>query len=998
MKKMISLLFLMSYAFANESVYDLIRDGKAKYSMGSSCKSFFQKRDLRKYIQSSEIKNLLETPKEVGVDNYFYHYTNSLKPLGLLYYTEKDRKKAQRKIKKQKGYKEIYNYQMTYRGALSNAAGVGFYMAANPFSSADYGDYQILLKVNPKSKVLNTSKHSSTLSNIKSKLRLKVRDLFYCDDDLIDSVIYDENGVDLVYYSTGSQWFVSFNEDIILESKVTRISSTTNYTIVKRMVQDKIFEPLFSYVDIFRPSYSYTISFDDMISYLEVDQDISNLEEFTDYILKSIPVKSNEDLYLNILKNISENSFLKYYNKMAKQSYAFQKGFMDIDLSSAHDKIIKQYARLFNSGLRSNLVKRSVVNIQTLYSKKMLTQSQFQSALSSKIKLSKLYSSYSSSEYSSDIGIIIINDMLVNGKDYYNSLTLDQKYALFNYYIANGKKENISSFISQLEKLSYPLNVSFSWSLSRSIRYNLENLQAFYYEYLRRNKTVISDINTMDQIKSIMIRSKKPNMDILKLIVDSLKTNETIIASYLNSFIDDTAGEFISLVINSKDLYKMKYDSKRKVYFDIMNIYGFNSKEYRKYIQNARVSDLDELKFLDSNFSLSEDTQIRLYKKFKKSSTAMEEFKSFQGKSSFLNFLNSKIIAPKVLNHMLADFKNELFNDLNIFKSIKLKSSVLWNELLKYNYYRSLYSNFSSDFKIYLLKENFITHLKVEETLEMLKKIDFDQKSISDIVEFSLSLNNIQNISMAQIFEATPLILLNAKNEDFIKYFGKISSNYSLLKRHQSIYMNSSLSFNKKKSILLYMENLNAREYKDFVKKQFNYDYLNKEEISLMREYYLANYSKLSLMRSTFWKNHFKANRKDLNLLFNSFSIKSLKDRHLIEVLSFYFYDEDKAEDLDLYLSKKSISLNQIVLETKNRSLISQMAQRLDAKNMKSDHLVDQIMDFYVNNKYKSLKLYVQNRLCKKADRKIPLREWFKRAQDKQEKRLRKSLYKEECR
>ena len=110
-------------SWADANLLDLLKSGKQQYATSSSCQKFIQSA-THQTLKSPELQKYIRSLGEGPLaKKNFYHYTNSTKLAPLL---------------KPGGYKSILEYQMTYADALSNISGLGFYLAANPFSSAKY--------------------------------------------------------------------------------------------------------------------------------------------------------------------------------------------------------------------------------------------------------------------------------------------------------------------------------------------------------------------------------------------------------------------------------------------------------------------------------------------------------------------------------------------------------------------------------------------------------------------------------------------------------------------------------------------------------------------------------------------------------------------------------------------------------------------------------------------------------------------------------------------
>jgi hypothetical protein len=251
MKKILSLglLVFINSAYADLNLRQLLLDKKNQYSVSDACVKALT--DMPDSFQNEGFKAALVPIDDLKFDDkYFFHYTNSTQASFVLNSDVRDRADAHKKIVSEGGYKEILEYQMTTADATSNASGVGLYLAANPFSSMSYGSFQVTVRLSPKTKVYNKldSKASASYAEAYRKITTTNRGVTSCPSKVIESLIYDENGADLVYFAgVPSEWVVLFNEDIIEASDIISLNPGSKEKVAEAMLINGNFEPLIPY-------------------------------------------------------------------------------------------------------------------------------------------------------------------------------------------------------------------------------------------------------------------------------------------------------------------------------------------------------------------------------------------------------------------------------------------------------------------------------------------------------------------------------------------------------------------------------------------------------------------------------------------------------------------------------------------------------------------------------------------------------------------------------
>lgn len=234
----ISLYLISLAAYPGVKLLDLAREGKLEYETG--CDEFIQKVD-RSSLQSNSLRKMLIKLKEMpNRDAFFFHYTFTDKLGEILNKNIANRNEAHEKTKAENGYKSIMEYQMSKSTMIFNESGVGIYVSSNPFSSAQYGKNQIMFEISEEANVLDLSRPGTGLYSVMSELEQKNPGLSSCVRNFKRSLILNENNVDITNDYIPYDYYVILNEDVILQTHVTEINTTSRRRIINKMLNAEL--------------------------------------------------------------------------------------------------------------------------------------------------------------------------------------------------------------------------------------------------------------------------------------------------------------------------------------------------------------------------------------------------------------------------------------------------------------------------------------------------------------------------------------------------------------------------------------------------------------------------------------------------------------------------------------------------------------------------------------------------------------------------------------
>ena len=490
-------LILTSYgAWSGTNLLDLLKAGKAKYST-VGCQKFLQKAD-HTTLKSAELKRLAVPLKNFKyLDDYFFHYTNAPIVADALQSKISDRIAAQKVIIAKGGYKSIMEYQMTYSDALSNVKGVGFYVAANPFSSTSYGDTQLALRFSQNANILDVTTKNTEVAKVLAEKIKAIPEFYGCGADLQFSLLMNENGIDVALYENSSEWLVVFNEDIIVQSRVTKLSAKSNISIMQTMIANGDSAALVEYITEMGMTNSYRIplaSFTNLVPAGQKIQGKSPLMTVAGYIknwndsskisfARVISSKKNPELQslmseFKTAKLITDDVYFKI--PLAQTSEDFM-GSIVAKIKAA-PLLAKNWGELYND------------NMTLLYKKQKVDLAFYLSNFPTADKRAEFYDSYTSKGFSGDQLVQIIDSMLKTDPIYFQKKDQEAKYGFFNTYFRYAKADKIAAFTATIDRLGYDGDSSFKRIASRPASYGVNGISFLSaYIKLKKNPALLTD-------------------------------------------------------------------------------------------------------------------------------------------------------------------------------------------------------------------------------------------------------------------------------------------------------------------------------------------------------------------------------------------------------------------------------------------------------------------------------------------------------------------------
>jgi hypothetical protein len=108
---------------------------------------------------------------------------------------------------------------MKHSLAAYGLAGLGFYMAANPYSSLEYGSIQVRFRWDPATLVLvdKPRQDGNYLEDAYPELE---RRLSACGGDVLAAMLLQENGISMILYDKSSEWLVVVDTTQVRDVKV----------------------------------------------------------------------------------------------------------------------------------------------------------------------------------------------------------------------------------------------------------------------------------------------------------------------------------------------------------------------------------------------------------------------------------------------------------------------------------------------------------------------------------------------------------------------------------------------------------------------------------------------------------------------------------------------------------------------------------------------------------------------------------------------------------
>jgi hypothetical protein len=546
------LIFVLSLAsslnsWGDANLLDLLKADQNRYPISSTCKSFIQKA-THQTLKSPDLQALTQKLSQTEyAHGNFYHYTPSNHFDSLLKMDILDRDKAHLEAVKDGGYSSILQFQMTWKEALGNASGVGFYVAANPFSSSGYGGKQVALKFSTNSIFFDYVKNNTAYTNIQKIMETTHPGFSSCGKSLVFSLLIDENDIDIVHFAQGDQWMVVFNEDVIEGSNIFSINSKGDIkTVIQKMVSYGKTEELVPYVKEFGATGNYAIDLTLIAYYIniypsdagynaltKVASTIKNWNEplkkaIASYILTQPGKVSDPMLDYFFNKNIFNEHYLisQSLEKASQDNVARVSKIIASDIS-----LVKNWGSHFLKNVYKILRHDKTTDLVTLLKHAPAS-----------FDINELFKTYRTSGVDQTHILTTINMMLSDHSAYFKGVDDEEKYRIVNDYLSYSKSDAVPAFMNTLKQLQYPLNATFNFILKRPSFHSYGIGAEFVMNYLRMTK---DEALLTDAFYSIFFSSFSPKVNEMLVY---LKENSGIYPNRAQVFFDIALDKGLELI------------------------------------------------------------------------------------------------------------------------------------------------------------------------------------------------------------------------------------------------------------------------------------------------------------------------------------------------------------------------------------------------------------------------------------------------------------------
>lgn len=337
---LIFISLIVTKVHADLNLYDLFLEGKTEFTLMDQCKNGLKQEKVRDSFSSKVVRTNILTLEQLGIDRYFFHYTNAKAVLEILEETEKDREEAQKRILYNNGYQRLVNHGLIHPETIYNAGGPGFYLAASPYSSAEYGDAQIMFKINSQA---TTFRNPKVLANELDQLIRREPLISTCPKVLLKTLLLDENNVDLYFYNANAGWFTVLNEDVFQESLISLKKTSHWEGIIAHMASQGNIAPLLSDIDELTDEHT-GISLNKIFSHLGHKEG----DSYIDIVLSEIDYEDAPRKIVGLLKFENDNNFKRHYKSLSSRP-DFLEHFLKVSIEGAGLALRKAYKHLINS-------------------------------------------------------------------------------------------------------------------------------------------------------------------------------------------------------------------------------------------------------------------------------------------------------------------------------------------------------------------------------------------------------------------------------------------------------------------------------------------------------------------------------------------------------------------------------------------------------------------------------------------------------------------------
>ena len=887
MNRALQFLVLLGCSFsalAGTNLLDLYKAGKAQYNTG--CQSFIQSA-THDSLKSDAIKKALQPASGFsGFDLYYFHYTNAPQVSQLV---------------QSKSYNAIMEYQMTYSDALSNAAGVGFYLSANPFSSASYGSSQVSFSISPDAKIFDSTADANTYQSV---LRQKIQSepgFSSCAGMVQYSLLMNENGADLVYYNRDSQWFVVYNEDILKDSAVTPISGN----VLTSMASNGLFGPLMSFITEFGSTESSRISLDQVFSAMGMvagNNKSDSIKAFADKMTSW--TESTRVSFAKVIASTSGTELQSLMNDFKKSNRVQESDYLKISFETSSKDFLSMIGAMIkvNPSIMQNWKADYTTRMAILMAKNIVDMDFFLQNAPGGMDKAKLYSIVNDRTSASSLRSAVINYIVTKDPRYFQSLKEDAKAGIVYTFMAGAGKDEIPGFVNTTTKLGYDHKNITDRLSSNSFGANTP----YYMKAVLRTQTdpkfldgyYVSSIIASDPSQSLVdyIIELRQNKNINREIVDSL-------AKRLSSNL--TQGN-ISRLQDPQVLAAFSKAEIKAIAGKLIGSGGAYGDQILKMLKTKGFSSYDIFDTLyDYGGDSNSNTALAILTDLKKDSTYWTQFSSLKNSSGVVKILNNGNLY-RLQGVILSNWPETVYSppfNPGLINPGRLSSVFNGNILSKY------FNNYSDDDKMRII-------LFLDDSTNQLYSLIQQIKFTPELVKKYLPtiLQNKEKMRLVNYLTYRPDFVATLNINEFKSVVNFSAGSYGLSKA--ALADTKVMDFDK--ALYLSMSNYGGNNNcQDEVDQTFFDDkIMSAEEITKFVNAYVKGFKGLSSsVRNRYWKKIFNLG-KDKPVIFDLISLwDDLGNNFKWDYLQYFTSDEAKIPVAVKAFKAKGQKFLQIIME-----------------------------------------------------------------------------------
>ena len=986
-------LLLVSYtSFAGTNLLDLIQGGKAKYSL-AGCTAFIQAANHQTLVSNTLKTGIVKARNSRYFDEYYFHYTNAAILGQTLKSDMADRDAAQKEIIKNGGYSAILNYQMTYYDALSNVAGVGFYIAANPFSSHSYGDQQLALKVSPDANFFDLIKNKSIYDAALKEKTTQFPAFAGCNANLQFSLLMNENGIDLVHYNDESEWLVVFNEDIFTMSRMTYVGSISDTALIGKLVANGDGAAVIEYVrELNTGGKNIKISLDDFVKLIPGAQAVGG-QNFITKLADSMKANWSDSLKLTFAKLVANRPAAEMQalmNDFASSGLIPQKTFLDLPVTGTSADFQKwivtrikaspAVATAWKTGYETNMVellKKDLIDLDFVFS----------NAPAEFVK-SKFYKGYNSFSFSKENIAGIISYMVEQDSSAFTALDKEARYVVFNDFLKNADAKDIPQFATTMEKLSYDSLSSYNFIARKPTQFGANGL-AFIISYLKLKKdpTLLTD-----PIIALFTASPDQGLEMLTYLKQNQSSFQAAVAKFARAYITSLKIEDFTKVVNSSAAQLFSKDDSEYILSLLLKVEG-GAPYIPVFMQAYSYSTSDMLKvFSASGTGIANSPSIALMKILKNDSSIWTSFIDIKNATGMVRILNMDRTHLAKQTFLIDEAQDVLLKDP---ATMPVLAAPLMAYLLKGSRVRSYYSQYSEQQKLIAGKR--IREFNPGEAREFMSGIIFDQGMATSEFNNLISASSLSDLE--DLMNNTSLVKF-ISDADFQKLVRKITA---LAKRIdiRNLLKSDVLTLNKSIILAFLLDRAQGTDNLDgLLDSQLKFDDLSDDDRTNFLNKFLAEFRIVSpLARTKLWTTMFRfaGVQKKVDLFVPGY--KSMTADQTNQLLNSYVSAPDQiAKAIPLFKQNSLNFVEEIMDHDKVQSVTNVLSYIETNYPYREEYALHMMRTWDADVSTKDLQLtHMKNFVCKKVKKYHAMNEIFDRIQDKEEKKALKERKKMIC-